>query len=97
MDQFEKWFVLAFFVGWILMGTGVVLMLAFRKPDITLSHFLNGGPGEPVRGFLKAQLEMVRTSKAKIVYKLLFVGMAIMMVDILVMAGVAIASSRGAI
>ena len=79
------------------MAAGVVLMFAFRKPDVTLSYFLNGRPGEPARAFLKPQLEMVRTSKVRIGYRLLFVGMAIMMVDILVMAGVAIASSLGAI
>ena len=47
--------------------------------------------------FVKPRLKMVRDDKRGLVYGLLFIGIAIVMLDVLGLAGFAIARSMGAI
>ena len=57
----------------------------------------HGTPQKPYPMYLKPRLEMVRYDKVRLVYGLKFTGVAIVAVDVLALAGFAIARSIGAI
>ena len=79
------------------MGAEIIYVFVIRKPDANISYLFNGRPEEHVPLGLKPRLELVRAEKTRVVYGLLFVGAAIAMIDVLVLAGLAIAHSLGAI
>ena len=71
-------------------------MVVYRKPGVSsMQVLLTGTPEEPYPLFLKPRLKMVRADKVHLVYVLMFIGVAITMVDILALATFAIARSMG--
>ena len=94
----ESWFVPFFFLGMAVAAVGSVLMVAYKKPNISSAQLLfTGTDEEPYPLLLKPRLEMVRDDKRGLVYGMLFAGIAIVMLDVLALAGFAIARSMGAI
>jgi len=68
-------------------------MFVYRKPDVKLSQMLLGSRDGTYNPWLKQKLELVRTEKIRVVYGLLFIGVAIMLINVLVLAALAIARS----
>lgn len=82
----------------VIVAIGQVLMFTYKKPGISSAQLLfTGTDEEPYPLFLKPRLKMIRDDKIRLVYGVLFTGVAVVMVDVLALAGFAIAYSIGAI
>jgi len=94
----ENWFLPAFIVGMGILLIGQVLMVVYRRPDVTsLQILFTGLSDKRYPQFLKSRLELVRDDKVRLVNGLMLSGAAIVAVGVLVLAGFAIARSIGAI
>ncbi|MGA8202876.1 MAG: hypothetical protein WB812_00065 [Woeseiaceae bacterium] len=95
-ESLATWFIPVFFSGMTILAIGVVLMFAYRKPGTSFAQFLMAATADdPYPLGLRPRLKLIRDDRVQLVYAVLLIGIAIVLVDVLALAGIAIANSMG--